>query len=155
MLKTEKELNEEGWVQLSLSLFVKEHKPTYFLFYNRITNCINEHQHDARFEKNINYLTKNWFKQTRKEFFKQNGEDKGKLMLLAKIGEMYTTPFTYYTTLVAPHKKCYERYMISTEEGYRKGMKVVALTETEEIIGKHFDNVVNNLIRKQIIQRRY
>lgn len=37
---------------------------------------------------------------------------------------------------------CYERYMLSTDPGYCKGMNVLADIDDETIYMKHFDNVV-------------
>ena len=43
---------------------------------------------------------------------------------------------------------CYERYSLSTDATYHKGMKVIVDLHTEEVYMKHFDNVVYNAMQK-------
>ena len=43
---------------------------------------------------------------------------------------------------------CYERYMLSTDPGYRKGMSVIVDIDDETVYMKHFDNVVYNATNK-------
>jgi hypothetical protein len=62
-------------------------------------------------------------------------------------GETYTS--NYITYLKSPQgDTCYERDMITTDDAYRSGMSVIVNIETEEVLMKHFDNVVYNATKK-------
>ena len=63
--------------------------------------------------------------------------------------EIMRLEYNYPTFMKHPNGNfCYERYSLSTDNPYYKGMKVIVDLHTEEIYMKHFDNVAYNAFKK-------
>lgn len=143
MIKTIKELKKEGWQQISADIWLYKHAENHYIFYNTKTYTLGEHVWSKSFEKNLTNYIRNCvgINMTKSKFFKTYGEEEGKMMIIINIAKLYTkNPLVFYSTKNG--KKVYERQMIVTDPNYRIGMKVIAYIHNEEIIGKHFDNVV-------------
>lgn len=147
MIKTEKELKKDGWEQLNNILWKKDHKPM-ILFYNTETYKLSDIDFERFIEKEMSGYVNYCWQIRKKKFFDTFGEEEGMKMILIKLADNSTYDGNYcYSDL----KRVYERQMIFTDPDYRKGMKVVVCVETEEILGKHFDNPISNLLNKGII----
>jgi hypothetical protein len=149
---------DENWIEARENIFLRESPtqpaPDKFTYYEIVNtkNCVmRDHRIPTlnnRKEIERLCLERKLIRRKAKlqEFLDDNPDLPKKLldMDISDYGDMYGVNTHFLRS--PSNEVCYERYSVPSDDKYRRGMSVIASLRTEEILLRHFDNVVSNAI---------